>query len=309
MKKNAKRARRGHLFIIGGAEDREEDKVVLTRLVEMAGGKNVRLAVLTAASNYHHEMWTTYDQAFGDLGVKQRAAVHIETRDEANDEARAQTIFESDIIFMTGGDQKKLLALIGGTRIDRAMHRALRERGACIAGTSAGASAMSEHMLYDGASLDGGNSRRTVQLSAGLGFIRRVVVDQHFSERERLGRLLHVVARNPYLLGAGIDENTALIVEPGLGLEVVGEGSVTILDGREMLSNFLEVERRERLELTNVKLHLLPAGARYYFDGATSHPQTQTCDGRSVPSALYDVVAAVASSSDAPLAATEPVAA
>jgi cyanophycinase len=301
--------RRGHLFIIGGAEDREEDKVVLTRLVEMAGGKDIRVAVLTAASNYHEEMWTSYDQAFGDLGVDQRVAVHIETRDDANDEARAQAIYDADLVFMTGGDQKKLLALIGGTRIDRAMHRALRERGACIAGTSAGASAMSEHMLYDGARLDGGNSRRTVQISAGLGFMRRVVIDQHFSERERLGRLLHVVAQNPYLLGAGIDENTALIVEPGLGLEVVGEGSVTIIDGREMLSNFLEVERRERLELTNVKLHLLPAGARYYFDGAQNHPQTQTCDGRTVPAALYDVVAAVASSPDAPLAASEPVAA
>jgi cyanophycinase len=311
MKRNAKHRpqRRGHLFIIGGAEDREEDKVVLTRLVEMAGGKDIRVAVLTAASNYHEEMWTSYDQAFGDLGVDQRVAVHIETRDDANDEARAQAIYDADLVFMTGGDQKKLLALIGGTRIDRAMHRALRERGACIAGTSAGASAMSEHMLYDGARLDGGNSRRTVQISAGLGFMRRVVIDQHFSERERLGRLLHVVAQNPYLLGAGIDENTALIVEPGLGLEVVGEGSVTILDGREMLSNFLEVERRERLELTNVKLHLLPAGARYYFDGAQNHPQTQTSDGRSVPPALYDVVAAVASSADAPLAATEPAAA
>lgn len=306
MTQRAKRPpRRGHLFIIGGAEDREKDKVVLARLVDMAGGKQVRVVVLTAASNYHDEMWKVYDQAFNDLGVKHRVAMHIATRDEANDDARAQAVFEADVVFMTGGDQTKLLALIGGTRIDRAMHRALRERGASIAGTSAGASAMSEHMLYDGARVDGGNSRRTVQISAGLGFMRRVVIDQHFSERERLGRLLHVVARNPYLLGAGIDENTALIVEPGLGLEVVGEGSVTILDGREMLSNFVEVERRERLELTNVKLHLLPSGVRYYFDGAADHPQTQTCDGRSVPVALYDVVAAVASSQDAPLPATE----
>src|SRR5688572_11848439 len=128
MKRSTKHpARRGHLFIIGGAEDREEDKVVLTRLVEMAGGKDIRVAVLTAASNYHDEMWTSYDQAFGDLGVDRRVAVHIETRDDANDEARAQAIYDADLIFMTGGDQKKLLALIGGTRIDRAMHRALRE--------------------------------------------------------------------------------------------------------------------------------------------------------------------------------------
>lgn len=303
-KSRKKTARRGHLFIIGGAEDREDDKVVLSRFVELAGGEDAKIAVLTAASNYHDEVWATYDAAFGDLGVKNRAPVLIASREDANDELLAGTIYAADAIFMTGGDQKKLMSLIGGTRIDRAMHRALRERGSCIAGTSAGASAMSEHMLFD-ASREPQPSKGSVQISAGLGFMRRVVIDQHFSERLRLGRLLTIVAQNPYLLGCGIDEDTALIVEPGLGLEVVGEGAVTILDGREMLSNFLDVERHERLELTNVKLHLLPAGARYYFDGDTSHPRTQTNDGRSVPAALYDVVAAVASSPDSALATLE----
>jgi cyanophycinase len=298
--------RRGHLFIIGGAEDREEDKVVLARFVELAGGKTARVAVLTAASNYHDEVWAMYDQAFGQLGVKHRAPVVIDSREEANDEARAQMIYEADAVFMTGGDQMKLLSLIGGTRIDRAMHRSLREHGACIAGTSAGASAMSEHMLYEGGNRDTQPTKGTVQIAAGLGFMRRVVIDQHFSERQRLGRLLAVVAQNPYLLGAGIDENTALIVEPGLGLEVVGDGAVTILDGREMLSNFLDAERHEQLELTNVKLHLMPAGARYYFDGAEGQPQTRSSDGRTVPVALYDVVAAVASTPDAAMAAPIP---
>ena len=139
---------------------------------------------------------------------------------------------------------------------------------------------------------------------AGLGFMRRVVIDQHFSERKRLGRLLGVVAQNPYLLGAGIDENTALIIEPGLGIEVVGEGAVTILDGREMRRPpSSTASGHEQLELTNVKLHLLPAGARYYIDAAGHGPQPKTSDGRLVPIALYDVVAAVASSADAPLAA------
>jgi cyanophycinase len=308
MAKARKRsARRGHLFIIGGAEDREDDKVVLARFVELAGGESARIAVLTAASNHHEEMWGMYDQAFGDLGVSERAEIFIGNREDANDESLAQAIYEADATFMTGGDQKRLMSLIGGTRIDRAMHRALRERGACIGGTSAGASAMSEHMLYDGGNRDVLPTKGTVQISAGLGFMRRVVIDQHFSERQRLGRLLSVVAQNPYLLGAGIDENTALIVEPGLGLEVIGEGAVTILDGREMLSNFLDVDRHERLELTNVKLHLLPAGARYYFDGDGDRPQTQTNDGRTVPPALYDVVAAVASTPDAAMAATTPV--
>lgn len=294
--------RRGHLFIIGGGEDREDDKVVLTRFVELAGGENAHIAILAAASTCHQEMWSIYDQAFGGLGVKHRSEVDISCREDANDEARARTIFEADATFMTGGDQKRLMSMIGGTRIDRAMHLALRERGACIAGTSAGASAMSEHMLYEGGNRDPLPVKGTVQIAAGLGFMRRVVIDQHFSERHRLGRLLAVVAQNPYLLGAGIDEDTALIVEPGLGLEVVGEGAVTILDGREMLSNFLDAERNERLELTNVKLHLLPAGARYYFDSEPGHTRTKSNDGRSVPTALYDVVAAVASTPDAAMA-------
>jgi cyanophycinase len=295
--------RRGHLVIIGGAEDRENEKTVLTRLVQLAGGEDARVVVLTAASNYHDEMWEVYNRAFGALGVKHREPIVIASREDANDEARAQAILGADAVFMTGGDQKRLMSLIGGTRIDRAMHRALRERGACIAGTSAGASAMSEHMLFDGGR-DTLPTKGTVQISAGLGFMRRVVIDQHFSERQRLGRLLAIVAQNPYLLGAGIDEDTALIVEPGLGLEVVGEGAVTILDGREMLSNFLDIERHEKLELTNVKLHLLPAGAKYYFDGAPDRGRIQSSDGRTVPAALYDVVAAVASTPEAAIAAS-----
>jgi len=306
MAKQRKRRHRGRLFIIGGAEDREDAKVVLSRFVELAGGADASIAVLTAASNYHDEVWEVYDRAFAALGVRHHAPIVIKSRDQANDDTLAQSIFDADAVFMTGGDQKKLVSLIGGTRIDRAMHRALRERGVCIAGTSAGASAMSEHMLFD-AGLGELPVRGNVQIAAGLGFMRRVVIDQHFSERLRLGRLLAIVAQNPYLLGAGIDEDTALIVEPGLGLEVIGKGAVTILDGREMLSSYLDDEGQRQLELTNVKLHLMPAGARYYFDGSVQGSQTKTSDGRTVPIALYDVVAAVASSADAPLA--EPVSA
>jgi cyanophycinase len=290
----------GHLFIIGGAEDREEDKLVLARFVELAGGPDARIAVLTAASNYHDEVWPVYDEAFRALGVRNRHPVLITTRDEANDEAQAQAIYDADAIFITGGDQKRLVSLIGGTRIDRAIHMAVKERGVCLAGTSAGASAMSEHMLFD---TQPKPTKGSVQMSAGLGFMRRVVIDQHFSERFRLSRLLNIVAQNPYLLGCGIDEDTALIVEPGKGLEVIGDGAVTILDGREMGSNIVQEKRTERFELTNVKLHLMPAGARYYFDSAAQGPTVRTTDGRDVPVALYDVVAAVSSSPDASLAA------
>jgi cyanophycinase len=287
--------RKPHLVIIGGHEDREDDKVILKRFVDLCGGPKARIFVLTAASTLHDEMWELYRNAFAALDVEDVSTRHIANRDDASDEAVAEQVHQADGIFMTGGDQKRLLALIGGTRIDHAMHRALRERGACIGGTSAGASAMSEHMLFDG-SRDILPQKGSVHLGAGLGLVRRIIIDQHFSERQRLGRLLSVVAQNPYLLGAGIDEDTALIVRPGGGVEVIGEGAVTLIDGREMQSNFTEIRNRDTLELANVRLHLLPAGARYDLapeghEGAAANRP---------PVSLRDAIAAVTAWSGSP---------
>src|SRR4051812_13151114 len=278
--------RPGHLLIIGGGEDRERDKEILARFIELCGGKRARIVVLTAASTLQDEMWRIYDEAFRDLGVQSHTHLAIASREEASDPARAEEMLGADGVFMTGGDQKRLLAMIGGTRIDSAMHRLLKERGACIAGTSAGASAMAEHMLASSAAADGAPTKDDTHLAAGLGFLRRVVIDQHFSERRRLSRLLGIVAQNPYLLGIGIDEDTALVVENRAGFEVVGKGTVTLLDGRDMTSNFIDVEAHQRMELVNVKLHLLPAGARYYLHGKAR--------GK-VPNALREAVAAVTS--------------
>ena len=263
----------GHLLIIGGGEDRKHDKAILTRFVELAGGRDSKIVVLTAASRVQDEMFRMYDRAFADLGVDDCVHMAVTSREEASDPKRAEDILSADGVFMTGGDQKRLLAIIGGTQVDAAMHRVIKTRGACIAGTSAGASAMSEHMLATSSASDGAPGRDETHLAAGLGFLHRVVIDQHFSERQRLGRLLGIVAQNPYLLGVGIDENTALVVESGACLEVVGAGAVTLIDGREMRSNFLDVEEGERMELVNVKLHLLPAGARYKLQGEPEAPE------------------------------------
>lgn len=275
----------GHLLVIGGGEDRRDDMAILSRFVDLAGGRDARIVILTAASTIQREMFDVYDRAFSDLGVRERVHMPIRSRDEAADPARAEQILGADAVFMTGGDQKRLVAAIGGTLIDAAMHRVVKEKGACIAGTSAGASAMSEHMLTTGAA---GKvpTKDATHLGAGLGFLARVVIDQHFSERHRLGRLLGIVAQNPYLLGLGIDENTALCVERGVGLEVIGEGAVTLIDGREMISNFLDVEERERLELVNVRLHLLPSGTHY-----------RVAAQEGVPAPLRDAVSVVTSTS------------
>lgn len=139
----------GRLLIIGGSEDRQDDKAVLEHFVELSGGAGSRIVVITAASNIGEEVWELYDTAFADLGVKDRAPIHIESRAAANSPAVAAQVAETDGVFILGGDQKRLLALVGGTALDQAI-RAAPVRGACVAGTSAGASAMSAHMLTDG---------------------------------------------------------------------------------------------------------------------------------------------------------------
>jgi cyanophycinase len=271
----------GHLVIIGGGEDRKHDMEILSRFVELAGGTGARIVVITAASSIAGEMWEIYDNAFGELGVKQRMHLHLRSRQDANSDAHIKDIRDATGIFMTGGDQKRLLAIIGGTALDAEMHAALKLRGACIGGTSAGASAMSGHMLAQGrAELH--PEKGSVSLGAGLGFLQRVVVDQHFSERQRLSRLLSVVAQNPYLQGIGIDEDTALVIERGVGIEVLGEGAVTIVDGRNMSTNIAEISDRETPELIDVRLHLLPAGSKYRL------PQEGDSEGRQIPASLLE---------------------
>ncbi len=261
----------GRLLIIGGGEDREDDMTVLGRFVELAGGANSRIAVITAASKMGEKVWRTYDTVFEALGVRRRTAVHVESRAAANDAALAAEVAAADGILMTGGDQKRLLALVGGTALDEAMHAALA-RGACVAGTSAGASAMSAHMLAFGRA-ETSPEKGMAGLGAGFGFVQRVIVDQHFSERHRLARLLAVVAQNPSLIGVGIDEDTALLIEADAGIEVIGAGTVTIIDGREMVTNAMDVRRRAVPEMIGVRLHILPAGTRYRLDDAGAPPR------------------------------------
>jgi cyanophycinase len=267
--------------IIGGHEDRKRDMEILSRFVELSGGKDAKIVVISAASAVADEMWQIYDKAFGDLGVRNRVHLHLQSRQDANDEEHIKDIRDATGIFMTGGDQKRLLAIIGGTALDAEMHSALKLRGACIGGTSAGASAMSGHMLATGrAELH--PEKGSVSLGAGLGFLHRVVVDQHFSERQRLSRLLSVVAQNPYLQGIGIDEDTALVVERGVGIEVLGEGAVTIVDGRSMSTNIAEISDHDTPELIDVRLHLLPAGSKYRL------PQDGDADDRQIPPSLLE---------------------
>jgi len=271
----------GHLVIIGGHEDRKHDMEILSRFVELSGGPDANIVVITAASTVPDDMWSMYDSAFGNLGVARRSHLELTSRQEANSEEFVRQVAEADGIFMTGGDQKRLLALLGGTALDAEMHVALKTRGATIGGTSAGASAMSGHMLAQGR-VELHPEKGSVSLAAGLGLLQRVVIDQHFSERQRLSRLLTIVAQNPYLQGIGIDEDTALVVERGVGIEVLGAGAVTIVDGRTMITNVADIKDRDTPELIDVRLHLLPAGSSYRL------PTDATAPGKGLPLPLLD---------------------
>ena len=203
----------GTVIIIGGAEDKVRDRVILSRFVSLAGGENATIAVISTASSMGMEAGERYRQVFGELGVPRVRPLHAVTRPQANDEANAAAIRDATGIFMTGGNQLRLSSTIGGTILADAIMDRFRD-GAVVAGTSAGASAMSSHMIAFGAS-GATPKHRMAQIAAGLGVLPGVIVDQHFQQRNRLGRLLSLIAQNPSLLGLGVDEDTAGVVGPG----------------------------------------------------------------------------------------------
>lgn len=281
----------GSLFVVGGSEERDGDMQVLSRFVDLCGGPDSTIVVVTAASSVPDKVWGKYDQAFAELGVSRRKEIRINERRDADDPGTAARVLNANGIFMSGGEQQRLLASIGGSQVHAAMRLAFQERGACIGGTSAGASAISRHMLAYGTK-DLLPNRHSAQLDAGLGFLKHVVIDQHFSERQRLARLLSAVAQNPHVIGMGIDEDTAVVIRDGAWLEVVGAAAVTLLDGRNITSNLSHADPCQQLELIGVRLHLLPAGSRYNL-GAIDAGGDDESSAIDVPPALRDVLALI----------------
>ncbi len=261
---------RGFLIPIGGAEDREGEKVVLRRFFELAGGSSSRIAVMPTASMLE----TTgqfYKQIFEEMGSSHVDVIRIDTRKHANDAARLEWAREATGIFLTGGNQLRLSVMIGGTLLENLVTER-SQAGAVVAGTSAGASILSDHMVARGA---GGSIPKagSAHLKAGFGLISGVILDQHFRQRNRLGRLLALVASNPRLLGIGVDEDTAAIIGSGGILEVVGNHGVTIVDGSDMFSDFYRVPNYGEVSLANVKLAMLTSGLRYDLNARVLLPE------------------------------------
>lgn len=251
----------GSVIIIGGAEDKVRDRVILSRFAALAGGPDATITVISTASSLGLEAGERYRQVLGDLGVSRVRTVHAVTRGQANDETAALAMRDATGIFLTGGNQLRLSSTIGGTRLADAVLERFRQ-GAVVAGTSAGASAMSSHMIAFGAS-GATPKHRMAQIAAGLGVLPGVIVDQHFQQRNRLGRLLSLIAQNPSLLGLGVDEDTAGVVGPDHVMEVIGRGSITVVDGSRSETDAWEVHGHKPLMISGVVLHSLPAGYRF----------------------------------------------
>jgi cyanophycinase len=246
----------GPLIVIGGHEDKEGDRVILRAVAEhVRGGK---LVLATIASQQPEGYLESYQQAFADLGVTDIVELYVTDRGETHDPEKL-AIFEGAAgVFFSGGDQLRIASQIGDTPIEKRV-RELHNTGRLIAGTSAGASVMSETMLVGGSSAE---SHRIgdLNMAPGLGLIRDAIIDQHFAERGRIGRLLGAVAHNPRILGVGIDEDTALIVE-GSRFSVLGSGAVYVVDAEDVTqSNIAEARSASALSLHDVRLHVLASG-------------------------------------------------
>jgi cyanophycinase len=254
----------GDLLVIGGAEDKLGKRTVLKEFVQRAGGSEARIAVVPTASSLGPEIVEVYAALFTRLGAAEVFGVRPQDRAQACDPALVAELDRATGIFMTGGNQLKLSTVIAGTPFGQAIIEA-RARGATIAGTSAGASIQSSHMVAFG---PGGATpkQRMTQVAGGLGLVESCVIDQHFAQRNRYGRLLMIVSQSPHLLGMGVDEDTAAVItrtEDRDVLRVVGRGSVTLMDGTHMVTDAHEARERRPILASGVVLHVLPAGAEF----------------------------------------------
>lgn len=252
----------GNLIIIGGAEDKQGAKEILKEAALACGGENGRMVVVTTASQEPMKSGENYCALFSGLGVKEVRPADITTRREANDPAMADMLQNATGIFFTGGDQLRITSVLGGTGAETAVREAFL-KGALVAGTSAGASVVCSTMITDGLSNEAAR-KCTLKMAPGLGLISQVIVDQHFAQRGRLGRLLCGVAENPHSLGVGIDENTAIRVFSDARFRVLGDGAVTVIDGRAIShANVSELKPDEILAIAHVTIHVLPRGYGY----------------------------------------------
>jgi cyanophycinase len=258
----------GVLIAIGGAEDREDTKIILSDLAERIGSG--KLVISTLASRYADEVWEIYRTLFSSMGVKSINRLCVDHRDESSEDPRLDILADATAVFFTGGDQLRITTHLGGTALSERVEEIYR-RGGIIAGTSAGATALSEMMLI-GNPVEGICKLRDIKMAPGLGLAKNMIIDQHFSERGRIRRLLGAVAENPRMLGIGIDEDTAVAIESDGTFHALGSGAVYVVDGHDLsYTNISEVSFDRAMSVFGVKLHTLSSG-----DGFNIHSRHPT---------------------------------
>ncbi len=261
---NVKNLERGYVIPIGGAEEKLHNPEILDKFVDVCGGKSSRISIIPTASELE-DTGRNYEKLFRKLGVKHARVLPFETREDCQSSEHLEYIDKSDGVFMTGGNQLRLSTTIGGTEVATRIRRR-NAAGMHVAGTSAGAAFMPEHMIAGG----GEGSTPTpdmVTMAPGLGLTNKFIIDQHFRQRDRLGRLLTALAYNPFAVGIGLDEDTAAFIRPDDDFEVVGSGGITVIDPTNLSYSSMDRARRgEPVSLIGVNLHILVSGGRFHIE-------------------------------------------
>ena len=263
-------AERGWIIPIGGAEERRNDPQILQRFVDLCGGSAADIVVIPTASRMK-DTGAKYEAVFGELGAARVTAIDFDTRRDCNEPSRLDRIEQASGVFFTGGNQLRLATVLGGTSVAKQIRR-LNADGLHVAGTSAGASFLSEHMIAFGDE-GGAPIAGSVRLAPGLGLTNRFVIDQHFRQRDRLGRLVTALAYNPFAVGIGLDEDTAAFIGPDNTLEVCGSGGVTVVDAAGLeFSSMDQVDEGQPVCLLGLTLHMLVAGASFNLHTRKASP-------------------------------------
>ena len=260
---------RGYIIPIGGAEEKLNSPDILNRFIEVCGGLDARIGIIPTASELE-DTGRNYEKLFRKIGVKHARVLPFITREDCQEGVDVDYIEKCDGVFMTGGNQLRLSTTLGGTKAAQLIRRRNAE-GMHVAGTSAGAAFMPEHMIAGGS--EGSTpSPDMVTMAPGLGLTNAFIIDQHFRERDRLGRLLTALAYNPFAVGIGLDEDTAAFIRPGDELEVVGSGGITVIDPTHLsYSSMDRAHRGDPVCLIDIRLHILVAGGRFDIESREAH--------------------------------------
>ena len=270
---------KGKLFAIGGAEDKGVDLEkgemvrnnlnffelgILRRIIKEAGGPSIRIEVVTTASIIPNEVGENYLNAFGKIGCTNIGLLPIRNRADATKEEYVERVKNCDAVMFSGGNQLRLTAIFGGTEfLETILHRYLEDKKFLVAGTSAGAMAMSKTMIYEGNATTA-HLKSEVKITTGLGFLGDVIFDSHFEKRGRFARLAQAVATNPSAIGIGLGEDTGMLITDGNIMEAVGSGLVMVIDGHDIRhNNIADIPDGNPISVENIKVHFCEKGNGY----------------------------------------------